>query len=119
MEYDDIFIVSKAPKPLPKSELYDYLKKYSLGDVEAREKIIKHNIRLVINQVKKNFPNTPYERKELVSIGLIGLIKGVDTFDIEKKFAFSSYAIRCIDNEILMFLRKEKNMKKMKAFIKQ
>ena len=112
MEYDDIFIVSKAPKPLPKSELYDYLKKCSLGDNEAREKIIKHNIRLVINQVKKNFPNTPYERKELVSIGLIGLIKGVDTFDIEKKFAFSSYAIRCIDNEILMFLRKEKKYEK-------
>lgn len=112
MEYDDIFIVSKAPKPLPKSELYDYLKKCSLGDNEAREKIIKHNIRLVINQVNKKFSNTPYERKELVSIGLIGLIKGIDTFDIEKKIEFSTYAIKCINNEILMFLRKAKKYEK-------
>lgn len=108
MEYDDIFIVSSAPKPLPKSELYDYLKKCSLGDNEARENIIKHNIRLVINEVNKKFSNTPYERKELVSIGLIGLIKGVDTFDIEKKIEFSTYAAKCIDNEILMFIRKGK-----------
>ena len=108
MKYDEIFIVSPTPKPLSKTELYDYLKKYSLGDNEAREKIIKHNIRLVINQVNKKFSNTPYERKELVSIGLIGLIKGIDTFDIEKKIEFSTYAIRCIDNEILMFIRKEK-----------
>ena len=112
MEYDDIFIVSKVPKPLPKSKLYDYLKKCSLGDNDAREKIIKHNIRLVIYQVNKKFSNTPYEKKELVSIGLIGLIKGVDTFDIEKKIAFSSYVIRCIDNEILMFLRKAKKYEK-------
>ena len=61
-----------------------------------------------MNQIIKKFANTSYDKKELVSIGIIGLVKSVDTFDLDKKFEFTTYAIRCIDNEILMFLRKAK-----------
>ena len=78
------------------------------GDMVARDKIINHNIRLVINEVIKKFPNSPYDVKELVSIGLIGLIKSVDTFDITKGLQFATYSTRCINNEILMFMRKGK-----------
>lgn len=96
------------PKPLKKEEIYDYFEKMKNGDMAARDKIINHNIRLVINEVIKKFSNSPYDLKELVSIGLIGLIKSVDTFDITKELQFSTYSTRCINNEILMFMRKSK-----------
>ncbi len=109
MKYDDLFIESgKLPKPLSKKEIYSYLEQYKCGNLKAREQVIIHNIRLVLHQVNKKFANTPYDKKELVSIGIVGLIKGVDTFDTDKNFEFATYAIRCIDNEILMFLRKGK-----------
>lgn len=108
MQSNDLFIDSKIPKPLKKEEIYDYFEKMKHGDITAREKIINHNIRLVINEVIKKFSNSPYELKELVSIGLIGLVKSVDTFDITKGLQFATYSIRCIDNEILMFMRKGK-----------
>ncbi len=112
MVYEELFIESnKLPKPLSKSELYSYLKQYKQGDLSAREKVIIHNIRLVLNQVSKKFANTPYDKKELVSIGIVGLINSVDTFDMDKSIKFATYAIKCINNEILMFLRKgEKNI---------
>lgn len=96
------------PKPLSKGEVYECFKKFKQGDLSAREQIIKCNIRLVISEVSKKFTNIGYEEEELLSIGLIGLIKSVDTFDIDKNFEFATYATRCIDNEILMFMRKGK-----------
>lgn len=108
MNYDDLFIDSKLPEPLTQAEIFNYFEKYKSGDTSAREIIIGRNIRLVLNQVLKRFSNAPYDKKELVSIGLIGLVKSVDTFDTSKKLQFSTYAIRCIDNEILMFMRKGK-----------
>ncbi len=108
MNYNDLFIDDKLPNPLSQKELYDYFEKMKSGDTSAREIIILHNIKIVLATVIDHFNNTPYEEKELVSIGLIGLIKSVDTFDISKKYQFSSYCCRCIDNEILMFLRKGK-----------
>ena len=104
----NLFIQSKLPNILNLEELLNYFEKYHKGDQEAREIIINHNLKLVINRVLIKFLNTPYDTNELVSVGIIGLIKGVDTFDINKKINFSTYAIRCIDNEILMFLRKNK-----------
>ena len=112
MYYNELFIEDKLPDPLSQSELYSYFEKMKSGDTKAREIIIKHNIKLVFNQVMKRFCNMPYEKKELISIGLIGLIKSVDTFDISKDRKFSSYAVKCIDNEILMFLRREKKYSK-------
>lgn len=94
--------------PLSKAKLYECFKNYQEGDLSARETIIKCNIRLVISEVIRRFSQTGYEDEDLLSIGLIGLIKGVDTFDINKNYEFATYAIRCIDNEILMFLRKGK-----------
>lgn len=109
MNYEELFIESnKLPKPLSKKELYSYLEQYKQGDLKAREQVIIHNIRLVLNQVSKKFANTRYDKKELVSIGVVGLVKSVDTFDTDKNFEFATYATRCIDNEILMFLRKGK-----------
>ena len=112
MNYDDLFIESKLPNPLNNKELIAYFEKMRAGNKLAGEIIIRHNIKLVLNQVLKKFGNSQYEKKELVSIGLIGLVKGVDTFDISKDKQFSTYATRCIDNEILMFMRKGKKYSK-------
>jgi len=106
LKFDESFINVDLPLPLSMEELYCYFEKMKLGDQNARDVIICHNIRLVIDEVAKKFSNTSYDLKELVSVGLIGLIKSVDTFDISKGFYFSTYAVRCIDNEILIFMRK-------------
>lgn len=119
MNYEELFIESKLLKPLPKKELYSYLEQCKQGNLKTREQIIIHNIRLVLNQIIKKFANTSYDKKELVSIGIIGLVKSVDTFDLDKKFEFTTYAIRCIDNEILMFLRKAKKQSLIKVLILQ
>lgn len=106
MNYDDIFVEFEPPKLLKKEEFVLYMKLARKGDLEARNKVIIHNIKLVFNQVLKKFVNTSYEEKDLISVGMIGLIKAVDTFDITKNNAFSTYATNCINNEILMFIRK-------------
>ena len=112
MGYNDIFIEGyKIPKKLPKEEMYDLLSKVSQGDSDARQKLIEHNIRLVIYEVNGRFNTLEHDKSELVSIGILGLVKAVDTYDLSKKIEFSSYAIRCIDNEILMFIRKLKKEK--------
>ena len=112
MGYNDIFIEGyKLPKKLPKEEMYDLLAKVSQGDTDARQKLIEHNIRLVIFEVNGRFKTLEHDKSELVSIGILGLVKAVDTYDLSKKIEFSSYAIRCIDNEILMFIRKLKKEK--------
>lgn len=108
MQFNNTFEYIKLPEPLSEEEIYDCFKKYRLGDLTSRTKIIEHNIRLVISEVRRKFANTLYEENELVSIGLIGLMKSVDTFDIGKNLKFATYASKCIDNEILMFMRKGK-----------
>ncbi len=77
-----------------------------------RDMIITGNLRLVYFRVYKYFSQADYDKDDLISIGSIGLIKAVDTFDYHKNIVFSNYAIQCIDNEILMALRKKKNYKK-------
>lgn len=108
MNYSDFFIEGKLPGPLNQKELYSYFEKMRSGDTKAREIIITHNIKLVIHRVKNRFYNTSYEEKELVSTGLVGLIKSVDSFSISRNLQFSTYSTKCIDNEILSFLKKEK-----------
>lgn len=108
MNYKGLFIDETLPKSLNNEELYNYFEKMKLGDMTARDEIINHNIELVIGEVVRKFSDTPYELNELVSIGLVGLIKSVDNFDITKALRFTAYSIRCIDNEIFQFMRKEK-----------
>lgn len=97
---------NKYTEILSKEETYDLIKKYRNGDIFAYKKIIYSNIKLVLNRVNNRFENLKYEKEELISIGIIGLIKSVKTFDISKNYQFSTYATKCIDNEILMFIRK-------------
>ncbi len=98
------------PPPLPKEEEESLVLKSQNGDISARNKLIEHNIRLVVFLAKK-YDNTMYDLEDLVSIGTIGLIKGVKTYKLDKNIKLATYASRCIDNEILMFLRKNKRRK--------
>ena len=95
------------PKPLSKSEELELFGKASVGDEQARKKLIEHNLRLVAHIVKK-YASTFDEQDELISIGTIGLIKAVSTFDHTKGSKFATYASRCIENEILMHFRSAK-----------
>ncbi len=104
---EDLFIEQLPPK-LEKQEQLNLLQRVANGDAEAKEKVILHNLRLVSSEVLHRFYTVDYDRKDLVSIGTIGLIKAVTTFRLDKGAEFSTYAIGCIDNEILMFLRKQK-----------
>lgn len=97
------------PKPLSAEEEKNEFKKMRSGDKNAREKLISHNLRLVAHIVKK-YTNS-LEADDLLSVGTIGLIKAVDTFDSEKSVQFSTYAARCINNEILMLIRSNKKHK--------
>ncbi len=109
MNIDELFIEGyKLPEPLAKDELDNLLKQSQAGSKEAKEKITTHNIRLVLHEIISKFKNVDYDKKDLVSIGAIGLLKAIDTYDISKGYKFSSYATTCIDNEILMFIRKLK-----------
>ena len=92
------------PKPLSQKEERLYLEQMKTGDSEAKNKLIEHNLRLVAHIIKKYY-GTKCEQDDLVSIGTIGLIKAINTFDPDKKIRLSSYASRCIENEILMHLR--------------
>ena len=100
----------KLPEPLSKDEEIFYVEKSMQGDLLARSKLIEHNLRLVVFLAKK-YENTKVDLEDLVSIGTIGLIKGVNTYRIDKNIKLATYASRCIDNEILMFLRKNKKRK--------
>ena len=107
---NEIFYVGSLdnlPEPLSKEEEIIYVKKSEEGDALAREKLIEHNLRLVVFLAKK-YENTKVDLEDLVSIGTIGLIKGVNTYKLDKNIKLATYASRCIDNEILMFLRKNK-----------
>lgn len=95
------------PKPLKPKEEMEYLKRSRSGDIEARNVLIEHNLRLVVHIIKKYYANQK-EQDDLISIGTIGLIKAVSTFDYEKGTRFATYASRCIENEILMYFRSKK-----------
>jgi len=98
------------PSPLSPQEEQDLALKVKSGDDKAREKLIEHNLRLVIFIAKK-FENTNVDTEDLISIGTIGLIKAVNGFDPTKKIKLATFASRCIENEILMFLRKSIRLK--------
>lgn len=98
------------PEPLTKEQEEYYVKLKEEGNIEAREKLIEHNLRLVVFLAKK-YENTGVDLEDLVSIGSIGLIKGINTFSSAKNIKLATYASRCIDNEILMYLRKNKKVK--------
>ncbi len=92
------------PKPLKKAEEQHYLELAAKGDKNARNILVEHNLRLVAHIIKKYYQNDS-SQDDLVSIGTIGLIKAINTFDINKNIKLSSYASRCIENEILMHFR--------------
>ena len=100
----------KLPPPLSKEEEEAYLVMATDGDLFARDKLIEHNLRLVVFLAKK-YENTGVDLEDLVSIGTIGLMKGIKTFSMNKNIKLATYVSRCIDNEILMFLRKNKRVK--------
>ena len=100
----------KLPPPLTKEEELKYLIEAQKGSDKAKEKLIEHNLRLVVFIAKK-YESTGYDIEDLVSIGSIGLIKGINTYKIDKNIKLATYASRCIANEILMYVRKNKNRK--------
>ncbi|GEN86421.1 RNA polymerase sporulation sigma factor SigK [Oceanobacillus sp. FSL W8-0428] len=99
------------PQPLSPKEEAKYIQLMQEGDEEARNKLIEHNLRLVAHLVKK-FENTGEDMEDLISIGTIGLIKGVESFSTGKGTKLATYAARCVENEILMHLRALKKVKK-------
>ncbi|MBR2833802.1 MAG: RNA polymerase sporulation sigma factor SigK [Bacilli bacterium] len=118
LEKENIFYVGssdKLPEPLTKEEEIMYIKKTMNGDEKARAKLIEHNLRLVVFLAKK-YENTGIDLEDLVSIGSVGLIKGVNTYKLDKNIKLATYASRCIDNEILMFLRKNKKRRSEISF---
>ncbi|NLY67432.1 MAG: RNA polymerase sporulation sigma factor SigK, partial [Tissierellia bacterium] len=98
------------PKPLSKEEEAELLKKYAEGSESARNILIERNLRLVAHIVKK-YNNTGKDVDDLISIGTIGLIKAISTFDASKGTRLATYAARCIENEILMTIRADKKLK--------
>ena len=104
---------STFPKPLNEKEEKIYLERLKDGDVEAKRVLVERNLRLVAHIVKKyssNYQNSK-EMDDLISIGTIGLIKAIDSFDTNKGIRLATYAAKCIDNEILMFFRNTKKTK--------
>ena len=98
---------SSFPKPLSAAEERQLLEKMRKGDNAAREKLIEHNLRLVAHIIKKYY-STSLEQEDLISIGTVGLIKAIDSFNSEKGTRLATYAARCIENEILMYFRRGK-----------
>lgn len=99
------------PQPLSTQEEEKLLQGMREGDLSCRNRLIEHNLRLVAHVVKK-YSNTMYETDDLISIGTIGLIKAVDSFNSEKGIRLATYASRCIENELLMLMRSSKKQSK-------
>lgn len=99
------------PQPLSYEEERHYLELYEQGDQQAKNILIEHNLRLVAHIVKK-YNNAVKDPEDLISVGTIGLIKGITTFDSNKGTRLATYAARCIENEILMYVRASKKEKK-------
>ena len=114
IEYLPIFYIAGSqtlPPPLSPEEEAKLIEKLSEGDnLEARQKLVERNLRLVV-YIAKKFENTGIGIEDLISIGTIGLMKGVNTFNSDKNIKLATYASRCIENEILMFLRKSNKIK--------
>ena len=108
--YNELYFLGctdKLPEPLSKEEEDELVKEFHNGNLKAKDKLIEHNLRLVVFLSKK-YENTKIDLEDLVSIGTIGLIKGINTYKGDKNIKLATYASRCIDNEILMYLRKNK-----------
>ena len=115
--FDNFFIFSSAysnnifPDPLSKEEEEYYIKLANNGDINARNKLIEHNLRLVAHIVKK-YDHKKEDVDDLISIGTIGLIKGIDSYTEKKGTRITTYCARCIENEILMYFRSDKKNNK-------
>lgn len=101
---------TNLPPPLTPEEEETLLSELSEGKVETRQKLVERNLRLVV-YIAKKFENTGVGLEDLISIGTIGLMKGVNTFNTDKKIKLATYASRCIENEILMYLRRSNRIK--------
>lgn len=97
------------PKPLTEAEEKYYLEQYRAGDMKARDILIEKNLRLVVHIIKKYY-GSGEEQEDLISIGTIGLIKGVNSYKESKKTRLSTYCARCIENEVLMYFRSQKKL---------
>ena len=95
------------PRPLRAEEEREYLERFAQGDLEARNKLIEHNLRLVSHILKKYYVQAS-DQDDLISIGTIGLIKGISTFKPDKNVRLATYASRCVENEILMYFRSQR-----------
>ena len=102
------------PRPLKAEEERMYLERCAQGDLEARNVLVEHNLRLVAHIVKKYYGGS--DQEDLISIGTIGLIKAVDTFDHEKASKLATYAARCVENEILMYMRVKKKLQRESSY---
>ena len=112
-DIESIFYVcgnDNLPAPLGQEEEQEAISKLSAGDKEARQTLVEHNLRLVV-YIAKKFENTDIGIEDLISIGTIGLMKAINTFNNEKNIKLATYASRCIENEILMYLRRSNKTK--------
>jgi RNA polymerase sporulation-specific sigma factor len=110
-EYTEIYYIGGSdtlPAPLSKDEEHSLLEKLEQGDMSVKSALIEHNLRLVV-YIARKFENTGIYIEDLISIGTIGLIKAINTFNPSKNIKLATYASRCIENEILMYLRKNSN----------
>ncbi|CDQ19832.1 RNA polymerase, sigma 29 subunit, SigE [Halobacillus karajensis] len=118
IKQDEIYYIGGSealPPPLSREEERELLERLPKGDKAARAMLIERNLRLVV-YIARKFENTGLNIEDLISIGTIGLIKAVNTFDPEKKIKLATYASRCIENEILMHLRKSNKLKTEVSF---
>ncbi len=118
MKTDEIFYIGGSealPPPLSKEEEAILINKLPNGDEAARSILIERNLRLVV-YIARKFENTGINIEDLISIGTIGLIKAVNTFNPEKKIKLATYASRCIENEILMYLRRNNKIRSEVSF---
>lgn len=97
------------PRPLSAAEEQECLEQFAQGDIQARNKLVEHNMRLVAHIIKKYY-NPSVDQDDLISIGTIGLIKGISSYRADKNVRLATYAARCIENEILMFFRSQKKL---------
>lgn len=97
------------PRPLSRQEERECLEQWAQGDLSARNRLVEHNLRLVAHIIKKYYTQAS-NQEDLISIGTIGLIKGISSFDPEKGARLATYAARCIENEILMYFRSQKKL---------
>ncbi len=112
-DFENIFYIGgndNLPAPLNSEEEAEEIEKLSKGDNEAKKKLVEHNLRLVV-YIAKKFENTGVGLEDLISIGTIGLMKAINTFNSNKNIKLATYSSRCIENEILMHLRRSNRIK--------